>query len=120
MPLPSFIDHHKASSLKNGDTVHLIETELASFFNDIHGLFFAKTSVSSAKLSLFFLAHTRHPNIIQSPIFKQVLIHNHVILLLTSIPLPNQQLPTETPTSLGTHTFTIIIIPVVLIQDFTL
>ena len=51
IPLPSFIDHHtSSSSLKNGDTGHLIETELV-FFHDFHD-FFCSTSVSSETLPL--------------------------------------------------------------------
>ena len=118
MPLPYFVDHHvpSMSSLRNGSTGNLIETE--SVFFCFHDFLFPQlvSFLFAENLSLFFLARARHLNINQPPIFKQVRIHNHVIMylyLLSSILLPNRRLPTETPT-LGTH------IIMVLIQDFTL
>ena len=124
MPLPSFVDvaaskriQHtpSKSSLKNGTTGYLTDTE-SVFFTFMIFLSFSLTSfLFSVKLSLFFLTRARHPIMNQRPIFKQVRIHSHVTLclfLLSSILLPNRRLPTETPT-FGANMM-------ILIQHFTL
>ena len=97
MPLPSFDDviasipMHRTpsmSSLKNGNTGNLVETESVFLKN-----FFCFVSLTSflfaAKSSLFFLAQPSHLSIFQRHIFKHVRV-TLCPFLLPSILLPNR------------------------------
>ena len=118
--LPSFNDviasipirrTHSMSSMKNGNTRNLIETRSVFFINFIACCFASLTSILLAAIfSLFFLAKPSYPSIYHRPIIKNV-CETLCLFLLSSILLPNRQLPTETPT-LGAHIL-------LLIQDFT-
>ena len=117
--LPSFDDviasipirrAQSMSSLKNGNTGYLIETVSVFFITFMAFCIVSLSSIVLAAISShFFLTQPSHPSIYHRPIFKNV--HEALCLfLLSSILLPNQRLPMETPT-LGAHNL-------LLIQEF--